>query len=63
MIEPKPLFIERMKKLMPDEKGEYDINYYIGHQILPAVENIFEVFGINLKEQAEKKKQMKLGEF
>jgi DNA polymerase elongation subunit (family B) len=57
----KKLVRERIK--LPDEKGEYDIGYYLGHQIIPAVENIFEVFGINLKEKSEKKKQMKLGEF
>jgi len=57
----KKLVRERIK--LPDEKGEYDIEYYIGHQIVPTIENIFEVFGIDLKETTEKKKQMKLGEF
>jgi DNA polymerase Pol2 len=57
----KKLIRDRIK--LPDEKGEYDIGYYLGHQIIPAVENIFEVFGINLKEKTEKKKQMRLGEF
>jgi DNA polymerase Pol2 len=57
----KLLVRERIK--LSNEKGEYDIEYYLGHQIIPAVGNILEVFGINLKEMAEKKKQMKLGEF
>lgn len=57
----KLLVRERIK--LPEEKGEYDIDYYIGHQIIPAVENIFEVFNINLREKSEGKKQMKLGEF
>lgn len=57
----KMLVRERIK--LPEEKEEYDIEYYIGHQIIPAVENIFEVFGINLREKSEGKKQKKLGEF
>ena len=32
---------------LPNEKVKYDINYYIKNQILPAVENIFDVFNIN----------------
>ena len=48
---------------LPDEKGEYDIGYYLERQILPAVENIFQVFDINMKEVIEGKKQMKLGDF
>ncbi len=59
--EKKKLVREKVK--LPNEKGEYNIKYYLGHQIIPAVENIFEVFNINLKEIAEGKKQMKLGEF
>jgi len=59
--EKKSLVREKVK--LPDEKGEYNIKYYLEHQILPAVENILEVFGINIKEIIEGKKQMKLGEF
>ncbi len=33
----------REKVKLPDEKGEYNIEYYLNHQILPAVENIFQV--------------------
>jgi DNA polymerase elongation subunit (family B) len=42
---------------LPDEEGEYDIEYYLEHQILPAVENIFQVFGIEIKELIEEKKR------
>lgn len=50
----------REKVKLPDEKGEYNIKYYLEHQILPAVENIFEVFGINVKEIASGVSQKKL---
>jgi DNA polymerase I/DNA polymerase-2 len=53
----------REKVKLPDEKGEYDINYYLDHQIIPAVENIFQVFNINTKEIADGKRQTKLGDF
>lgn len=59
--EGKKLVRERVK--LPEEKGEYDINYYLEHQILPAVENIFQVFNINVNEIIEGKKQMRLGDF
>ena len=45
---------------LPDEKAKYDIEYYLNNQILPAVENIFDVFGVNVKEIAEGEKQEKL---
>ena len=53
----------RDKVKLPDEKGEYNMKYYLERQILPAVENIFQVFNINLKEIIEGKKQMNLGDF
>ncbi|MAG10826.1 hypothetical protein CMI44_00740 [Candidatus Pacearchaeota archaeon] len=53
----------REKVKLPHEKGKYDINYYLERQILPAVENIFQVFGINVKEIIEGKKQMTLRDF
>jgi len=59
--EKKALVREKVK--LPDEKGEYNIKYYLEHQILPAVENIIEVFNINLKEIIDGKRQKKLGEF
>ena len=48
---------------LPEEKGEYDIKYYLEHQILPAVENIFQVFGIEIREITDKKKQDKLSKW
>ena len=57
----KALVRERAK--LPDEKGKYDIDYYLKNQILPAVENIFEVFKVNTEELIEGKKQMRLREF
>ncbi len=53
----------REKVKLPNEKGEYNIEYYLNHQIIPAVENIFQVFNVNIKEIADGKKQMTLGEF
>ena len=56
--EKKALVREKVKLM--DEKGEYNMKYYLEHQILPAVENIFQVFNINIEELAEGTKQMKL---
>jgi DNA polymerase I len=57
------LIRERAK--LPDEvkQGSYDVNYYIEHQILPAVESIFAVFGISLEQLKEGKRQKKLADF
>jgi len=57
----KALVRERAK--LPSEKGNYDIEYYLNHQILPAVENIFEVFNLDINEIINGKKQMRLGDF
>ena len=43
----------REKVKLPDEEGEYNIEYYLDHQVLPAVENIFQVFGIETKDLIE----------
>ena len=53
----------RERAKLPDEPGEYDIDYYLNNQILPAIENIFEVFSINTKELVDGRKQKKLGDF
>jgi DNA polymerase elongation subunit (family B) len=55
----KKKLIREMVKL-PDEKGEYNIEYYLNNQILPAVENIFQVFNINIREIIKGKKQTTL---
>ncbi|HJZ18811.1 MAG TPA: DNA polymerase domain-containing protein, partial [Candidatus Nanoarchaeia archaeon] len=59
--EKKKLIREKVK--LPDEEGEYDIEYYLEHQILPAVENIFQVFGIDINEVINKKNQGKLNKW
>ena len=58
----KALVRERAKLPEETSEKEYDADYYIDHQILPAVENIFEVFGIS-KEQIISKEQKRLVEF
>ncbi len=52
----------RDKARLPEEKGEYDVDYYIKHQILPAVGNIFEIFGYTEKDISEVE-QKKLEQF
>ncbi|MCK5624373.1 hypothetical protein KAI04_00855 [Candidatus Pacearchaeota archaeon] len=53
----------RDKVKLPTEKGEYNIKYYLERQLMPAVENIFQVFDVNIKEIIEGKRQMTLGDF
>lgn len=53
----------RDKVKLPDEKGEYNIEYYLKKQILPAVENIFQVFNVDINEMIDGKRQTKLGDF
>jgi DNA polymerase elongation subunit (family B) len=53
----------RDKVKLPDEKGEYNIEYYLEKQILPAVENIFQVFNIDIKQIIEGKNQNKLSKW
>ncbi len=57
----KKLIREKVKLI--DEKGEYNIEYYLKHQILPAVENIMQVFNVDVNTILEGKKQTTLGEF
>lgn len=53
----------REKVKLPQEEGEYNIEYYLERQLIPAVENIFQVFKINTKEVVQKKSQKKLSDF
>ncbi len=53
----------RDKVKLPNEKGEYNIEYYLEHQIIPSIENIFQVFEINIKEISDGKKQDKLSKW
>ncbi|MFA5020080.1 MAG: DNA-directed DNA polymerase [Candidatus Pacearchaeota archaeon] len=55
--------LAREKASFPSEKKPYDITYYLTKQVIPAVENIFQVFNVDMKELIEGKKQMTLGEF
>ena len=45
---------------LPEEKAKYDLRYYLNNQILPAVENIFDVFGVSVREIADGESQEKL---
>ena len=42
------------------EKVKYDIDYYMKNQVLPAVENIFDVFGVDVSAVVEGAEQRKL---
>ena len=53
----------RDKVKLPIEKGEYNIQYYLERQIMPAIENIFNVFNVNIKEVIDGRKQTTLGDF
>ncbi len=45
--------------LVGDKVG-YDVDYYLKNQILPAVENIFEVFGVDVSDVVSGSEQQKL---
>lgn len=53
----------RDKVKLPSEKGEYNKTYYLENQLLPAVENILHVFGIEIQEIIDGKKQTTLKGF
>ena len=53
----------REKVKLPLEKGEYNIEYYLERQILPAVENLFQVFDIDVKELINKENQNQLSKW
>jgi DNA polymerase I/DNA polymerase-2 len=53
----------REKVKLPQEKGEYNIKYYLERQILPAVENLFQVFNIDVKELINKENQNQLSKW
>jgi len=55
----------RDRAKLPEEvkQGEYDPDYYINNQVIPAVEKILEVFGYGAGEIAGEKKQSKLGAY
>ena len=53
----------RERARLVEEPGDYDVEYYLRNQILPAVETILEVFGVKGGELIAEKKQKSLGEF
>ena len=53
----------REKVKLPDEEGKYDITYYLERQILPAVENILQVFNVDIKNLINKKNQDQLSKW
>lgn len=57
--------IIREKAKLPEEveEGDYDADYYINHQVIPAVERIFNVLGYNKEELSESRNQSKLNGF
>jgi len=54
---------DRAKLPEATKQSEYDADYYINNQIIPAVEKIFEVFGHTKEELLGKGAQMRLLEF
>jgi DNA polymerase elongation subunit (family B) len=50
----------RDKVKLADEKGEYNIEYYLKNQLLPAVENILQVFNVDVNTLLDGKKQKTL---
>jgi len=53
----------REKVKLPHEKGQYNIEYYLERQIIPAVENILQVFDIDAKTLINERKQTSLRDF
>ncbi|MEK6849505.1 MAG: hypothetical protein AABY01_02960, partial [Nanoarchaeota archaeon] len=54
---------DRIKLEDEAEQEGYDAEYYIEHQVLAAVERIFDVLGIQLSELEKKGSQSTLGNF
>jgi DNA polymerase Pol2 len=52
--------LTRERAVFPDENKKYDIEYYLNKQILPAIENIFQVFRIDIVEIIKGSKQKTL---
>ncbi len=54
---------ERAALLEEVKEGSYDAEYYLTHQVIPAVTSIFSVFGISEDEIFKESRQMGLGAF
>ena len=55
--------IIRDRAKLPEDSKNYDIEYYIGHQVLPAVDKIMEVLGYTKKDLSEGNSQSTLGDY
>ena len=57
--------IIRNRSKLPEEikEGDYDSDYYLHHQVIPAVERIFDVLGYRKEDLLEMKDQTKLEGF
>ena len=55
----------RERAKIPEEitQKDYDAEYYINNQVVPAVETILEVFGYEGEEIAQSHQQSKLGSY
>jgi len=54
---------ERAKLPTEIKEGEYDYNYYIDHQLIPAVSSIFSVLGYVEEDIFKESSQKGLGKF
>ena len=45
---------------LTDENAKYDVDYYLNNQIIPAVENIFDVFGVDTEDIVDGESQKRL---
>jgi DNA polymerase I len=54
---------ERARMLDEVKEGEYDADYYIDNQVIPAVDKIMEVIGFSKEDILTTKGQSKLGKF
>jgi len=54
---------ERAKIPSEVSKGDYDVNYYLKHQLIPAVSSIFAVLGYSEEEIFNESSQTGLGKF
>ncbi|MBU0962862.1 MAG: DNA-directed DNA polymerase [Nanoarchaeota archaeon] len=63
IVEGKGMIRDRAR--LPEEckEKEYDTEYYVNNQIIPAVEKILEVFGYKKEDLLKEKSQLKLGDF
>ncbi len=53
----------RDRAMIPEEVTEYDVEYYLKHQLMPAVESILAVLGYSEEELLSGSKQEGLGKF